>query len=331
MAFHVFYASDSNPILSECVRPLVSELRADGLIDRWFFIRYWEEGPHLRLRFRPATSSHESRVRSRVLSALGTFLKRRPALYEVVPDDVDDLYKRMHVAEYGEESWNAKYGSEGRMPLRPNNSIAELPYEPEYGRYGGIAGIDLAEWHFERSSDIVLDLVATTSTHVRQLLIGLSMQLSLVLAYTFLDADESVRGFFRNYRDFWETAYVEPSDSQHDSFDKSYEIIADSLLARVDRIREMSSGRRSAPSEFEKSIVGHARELRQAVERLIDQGAFDFSQRQSEDEQMRRETVFPQLVSAYIHMTNNRLGMAIIDEIYLSYLVEKALTVTAAK
>jgi hypothetical protein len=37
------------------------------------------------------------------------------------------------------------------------------------------------------------------------------------------------------------------------------------------------------------------------------------------------------LLSSYIHMTNNRLGVAILDEIYLSYLIERALEPAAAQ
>ena len=32
------------------------------------------------------------------------------------------------------------------------------------------------------------------------------------------------------------------------------------------------------------------------------------------------------LLSSYVHMTNNRLGVAILDEIYLSYLIQQSLT-----
>ena len=53
LSFHVFYAANSNPILVEGVTPVIRRLRAEGLIERWFFIRYWLEGPHVRLRVHP--------------------------------------------------------------------------------------------------------------------------------------------------------------------------------------------------------------------------------------------------------------------------------------
>lgn len=37
------------------------------------------------------------------------------------------------------------------------------------------------------------------------------------------------------------------------------------------------------------------------------------------------DAVVPILLSSYVHMTNNRLGVSILDEIYLSYLMRAAL------
>lgn len=37
------------------------------------------------------------------------------------------------------------------------------------------------------------------------------------------------------------------------------------------------------------------------------------------------------VLSSYVHMTNNRLGVSILDEIYLSYVMDKALSDMAAQ
>ncbi|MBO0912918.1 lantibiotic dehydratase C-terminal domain-containing protein, partial [Streptomyces laculatispora] len=50
IALHVFYAASPQPMLVNCVRPLVDELTAEGLLAGHFFINYWLEGPHVRLR-----------------------------------------------------------------------------------------------------------------------------------------------------------------------------------------------------------------------------------------------------------------------------------------
>ncbi|KPC81937.1 lantibiotic biosynthesis protein, partial [Streptomyces sp. NRRL WC-3753] len=78
-ATHVFYAANPRPFLLTCVRPLVAELEAEGLISGYFFINYWLEGPHVRLRLNPATPQAESEVRRRTEEAVDTFLRERPA------------------------------------------------------------------------------------------------------------------------------------------------------------------------------------------------------------------------------------------------------------
>ncbi|NEE03722.1 thiopeptide-type bacteriocin biosynthesis protein [Phytoactinopolyspora halotolerans] len=336
VALHVFYASDANPILVEAVRPLVDELRRDQLIDGWFFIKYWMEGPHIRVRFKPSSPELRDEVTQRATAALEEFLKRRPALYDTDVDGLDDLYKRMYVAEYGEESWNEKYG-DGGMPYRPNNSVALMPYDPEYDRYGGPVGIDIAEWHFEHSSDLVALLLATSNAHVRPVLLGMATQLSLMTAYTFLHTDEAVRRFFQRYRTFWETSYQEPSDDYHSSFEKSFDRTRETLLPRIERIRSVAAamngtadatGDEPSLSQIERRWLAHCAELRDRVLDAASRGELLFPSRQGEgrstiDEPEALATV---LLSSYIHMTNNRLGVAILDEIYLSYLIERALT-----
>lgn len=328
MAFHVFYASDANPVLTDCVRPLVAELRDEGLLDRWFFIKYWEEGPHLRVRLRPSSDDVQEEVRSRAQAALERFLARRPALYEVDADDLQDLYRRMYLAEYGQEKWDRTYGADGVMPVQGNNTVVEKPYEPEYDRYGGAAGVDLAEWHFERSSDTVLHLLATANTHVRPLQLGFSMQLSLILAYTFLGDDDAVRQFFASYRSFWETSYQEPSDDQHTSFDTSFERTWETFAPRLDRIRAVCASPDQAGSRQERGWALHARELRERVDTAWGAGLLEFPPVRAAALAERPEAVAPVLLSSYVHMTNNRVGSSILEEIYLSYLVEKALAPT---
>ncbi|GAA2070121.1 lantibiotic dehydratase C-terminal domain-containing protein [Actinomadura alba] len=328
VALHVFYASDANPIIVEAVRPLVGRLRADGLISGWFFIKYWKEGPHLRVRFKPASPAVRDVVTDRAVGAVQEFLERRPALYENDVDGLGDLYKRMYVAEYGEARWTEEYGEEGRMPFRPNNSVALLPYEPEYDRYGGEVGIQIAEWHFERSSDMVADLLATSNTHVRPVLLGLAAQLTLMAAYTFLGDDAAVQRFFRRYRSFWETSYQEPTAESQGSFDKSFELTRETFAARVTRIRALAAAEgAAASSQIERAWLDHCRELRDRVRTAAERGELVFPARDggAAAPMPAGEDLATVLLSSYIHMTNNRLGAAILDEVYLSYLTERVL------
>jgi thiopeptide-type bacteriocin biosynthesis protein len=54
VSYHLFHSGDREALLTEVVRPVVSDLWSGGAIDGFFFIRYEEGGKHLRLRLRVA-------------------------------------------------------------------------------------------------------------------------------------------------------------------------------------------------------------------------------------------------------------------------------------
>jgi len=321
LATHVFYASNANPMLTDGIGPLVDRLRGRGLIERWFFIKYWLEGPHVRLRVLPSAGADPAEVRSEVDAALHAFLRRRPALYEADSDGLGDLYKRMFVAEYGEQRWEQTY-ADGAMPFRPNNSCHDMPYEREYSRYGGPAGLELSEWHFEASSDHVLGLLSDTNVHVRTVLLGLSVQLTTAICFSFLGTAERVARFLDDYRTFWETSYQEPSDDYHGSFDKSYARMAGELGTRVVSTAAAALDP-SAPGlgQQERQWVRHCRSLRSRAAALADAGALVFQRGPVTDV----DGALAVLLSSFVHMTNNRLGVSILDEIYVSYVLRRAI------
>lgn len=324
LAYHVFYASDSNPIIVEALRPLARDLRDDGLIDNWFFIKYWMEGPHVRARFHPVSNSVREDVDKRVSAALDSFLARRPALYEADPDVVSELYRDMFLAEYSQQKWDEMYGHDGAMPMRANNSWLRYEYEPEFDRYGGAIGMAIGEWHFTHSSEMVASLLARSNPHVRPILLGLAAQTSLMLAYAFLEDDDKVVTFFSSYRAFWEDSYGQNSEDYHDSFDKTVETSGSAIRDRMARIRAAAQGKVSTLGPFERQWMDHCLELRDKVIRAGAAGELLFTARDGSGEQRPLTdpaSFIPVVLSSYVHMTNNRLGVAILDEIYLSYLI----------
>ncbi len=139
-ATHVFYAANPRPFLLHCVRPLVAELEADGLLAGYFFINYWLEGPHVRLRLKPSSTGAEAEVARRTGQAVDAFLAERPALYEVDSGFLNDFYNTLFEIEFPGSERGHYMDGQGRMNLRPNNSRHREPYEPEFGKYGGPAG-----------------------------------------------------------------------------------------------------------------------------------------------------------------------------------------------
>jgi thiopeptide-type bacteriocin biosynthesis protein len=323
ISLHVFYAANANPVLVNCVGPLTAELQEQGVLAKWFFIRYWLEGPHVRIRLLPSAPEHAETVRRTAEERITAYLRRRPALYEEDRDANADLYKNMYLAEYTQEMWDADYGPDGTMPFRDNNSVHLMSYDREYSRYGGPLAMELAESHFQTSSEYVLTLLGSTNVHVRTALLGQSAQLMLALCLAFLPDEEAVATFLTRYRTMWETSYQESSEGQHEKFDASYARMRDRLVQRARQVRAgVQDLPGAAPTAQERAWIEHARELRDDVLRLAADGKIAFRDGRTPDDPQDALAV---VLSSYVHMTNNRLGVSILDEIYLSYVLRRAL------
>jgi len=326
-AVHVFYTSNNHPLLVDAIAPVVEAMRDEGLLSRWFFIRYWMEGPHLRVRLKPTRAGDTEVVAKRLFTALDEFLADRPALYEVDEAEMGGLFKQMFLGEYTEEQWDELYGAEG-MRMRPNNSYTVMLYEPEISRYGGKYGIEVAERHFEKSSDMVLRLVESTNVHVRPVLFGLAIQLMTVMLGTFQqNRDESVR-FLSTYRSYWERAGDGDVEERHRAYIEAYGKMSSDLHVQLDAAYKHAVNHEvESLSGFVREWAEHCVELREELVGLAEQGRLEFPiAGAAESNPVDLDTALFALLSGYIHMTNNRLGVSIIDECYLSFLLELTLT-----
>ncbi|MEV4877662.1 lantibiotic dehydratase C-terminal domain-containing protein [Streptomyces cyaneofuscatus] len=332
-ATHVFYAANPRPFLLHCVRPLVAELEADGLLAGYFFINYWLEGPHVRLRLKPSTPAAEPEVARRTEQAVDAFLAERPALYEVDSGFLNDFYNTLFEIEFPGSERGHYMDEQGRMNLRPNNSRHREAYEPEFGKYGGPAGIELAEWHFRHSSDLVIDALATKNLHLRTVLLGTSAQLMMVMASTFLPERAELTEYLDSYYEFWHRAFPGTGFIGTDEYDRNYARTADGLRDRFTRIRAATAPPGSARS-LPGSLAGwaeHCAELRDRARKLAVDGDLVFRSWDGErDERVTDPAVaLPLLLSPYMHMTNNRLHVTIRDEAYLSHVLGRVLKESA--
>ncbi len=330
ISIHIFYSSNQNPVILECIAPLVQDLKAQRLIDCYFFIKYWMEGPHVRLRLLPSPGVTEAEVKAVVEPVIETYLRHRPALFELDPEEYRAFHKQMFIAEYGEASWIARYGEDGDMPFRANNSYHYIEYEPEYDRYGGPLGVALAEWHFEHSSNMVIELLRSTNMRIRSILLGLSVQFTLPLCYGFMPVEETIITFFANYTRYWVEHFSPGSEKLFPEYEKKYQRAAPDLQQRIADIRRYVVGKEPGSlTLLEQKWLTHVRELRHRIDKLIDVGQLVFRGKGESGEPgpITREDMdyYQILLSSYIHMLNNRLGVSISDEIYLSYVMKRAI------
>ncbi|MEW1637961.1 thiopeptide-type bacteriocin biosynthesis protein [Streptomyces sp. NPDC093801] len=120
---HVFLHSgteDTDAFLLHGAAPLLDGLVAAGEADRWFFIRYAEDGPQVRVRVRGLSGPAAGRLPGELARAA----RKVPS----VPGP-----------------WPSRHGE-----------VRAVPYVPETGRYGGPRALPVAEEVFADSSRAVL-------------------------------------------------------------------------------------------------------------------------------------------------------------------------------
>ncbi len=334
ISIHIFYYGDLNDLILNCVAPLLEDLRSQQLVQRSFFIRYWMEGTHVRLRLLPAEGVDEERIKRIAEQAITIYLKRRPALF--VPDSksLAPIYKSMFLSEYGEKKWQEKYGDRD-MALRPNNTFDYIEYEPEYFRYGGVEGVELAEWHFDYSSNIIIQLLREVNVGVPTMRLGIAVQLFLPLFYGFFGTDQGVIDALAGYISFWQASHGNAGGPYEKlmavgSYHKNYLRMAPELQQRVLEIKKYMTEDRTQEqlTSIEYAWKSHIQELRRRVDALLAKGGItllgaDREALPSLSGQLDKEYRF--LLGSYVHMTNNRLGVSISHEVYLAYLLKRAL------
>jgi thiopeptide-type bacteriocin biosynthesis protein len=174
--------------LVETVAPLMDGLHTAGRITSWFFIRYAEQGPHLRIRARdadPATVEHWRAALSDAISA---------APYPPLSFDPAVM-----------STWH------------PHGAIRQVTYEPEVSRYGGPAALPVAEELFEHSSRIAAGVVARTPQRGQRMVAATDLILATAVALDFdpLGAARWLRRSAISWRWHRDAVALDPSTVQN--------------------------------------------------------------------------------------------------------------------
>ena len=318
VSVHIYYnADDLRPVLLDCVAPLVEELSRASLISRFFFIRYWEGGAHVRLRLLLANDRDTSLVTEKAGAAVTKFLHEQPSLLDPDPTILGPVMRRLYIMEYGEQSYVNRFGESG-IPLRKNNSFSFETYAQELNRYGGVEGMDLAERHFWNSSECVLSVLAEHNRRLRPYILGAAFQFMLHFAHAFLGDMRDLSAFFQRYNQIFSNL-VASSDVEL-RFRPLYEQQKSRLMERISELEELTQVLLVTDVGPLARLVQLAPRLGEDVARLDRCGKLSFEQLS-----VTGRDVKYRLLANYLHMSNNRLGVRIAEEMYIAYMIAAAL------
>jgi thiopeptide-type bacteriocin biosynthesis protein len=288
------YGGECDEVVRRVVEPFVGTCRERGWIDGWFFIRYSERGFHVRLRLH----GRESVLRGQV----------QPALVELVRSIYPDA-------------------AEGYPELPPAGegitNFLEVAYEPEVERYGGPDAIGLAEEVFEKSSEAAVALLAKVSPTERSGRLGKALLAMVVLMHAFRPERGGAADFAQNYGINYLRSLVPDEERRAawlNAFGSGFEQQAGTLTAYVDEAWErLETGEplSDALDRYRDDMAAAAARFRE----LFDAGKVLREGRPIE----QWDFAVPAIVSSYVHMMNNRLGVSIQEEAYLAYLINRAL------
>ncbi len=192
-------------------------------------------------------------------------------------------------------------------------------YEPEVERYGGPWGLALAEELFHRQSETALALLEKIPPGTRPQRLGKGLLAMLVLLFLYRGERRPAAELARRYGTSYLKAWAGDAEEQErwlGTFQEAFDRQADRLAGYVESAWEaLESGGELTPEldAYRRDMEDVARRLRE----LFDQGRLRLDARTAADwgECVRW------IVPSYIHMMNNRLGVSIQEESYLSVLI----------
>ncbi|HKV11458.1 MAG TPA: thiopeptide-type bacteriocin biosynthesis protein, partial [Thermoanaerobaculia bacterium] len=192
-------------------------------------------------------------------------------------------------------------------------------YEPEVERYGGPWGLALAEELFHHQSETALALLAKIPPGTRPQRLGKGLLAMLVLLFLYRGergaAAELARSYGTDYLKIW-ARDAEEQEHWLQTFEEAFDRQADRLADYVESAWEaLESGGELTPEldAYRRDMEDVARRLRE----LFDQGRLLLDAQTATDWDDHVRWIVP----SYIHMMNNRLGVTIQEESYLSVLI----------
>jgi hypothetical protein len=321
LSCYLYYAEPWEKFLVNQVKPFVESVIEKGLAEQFFFIRYWERGPHIRLRFKGSKNLINKTLKKKLKDEFLSFFHQHPSVQR-------------------EPGWAKELPPQDQWC--PNNSLKFIEYEPEIDRYGGPAGIGIAEEQFQHSSESVLAILGRNPEWSYDIALGAAIQAHLAFAFALgMNIKETQKFFSRIFKSWFlqscgmgttGTVSKEEFKKKKNETDNAFKTQFEKQKSELIPFHESMWRALEDGAEFEEDWlnlwkknmkkIGHPLKECQNNNRLIFPKTY------------LKETIrdIPQahqkrwlILESYVHMTNNRFGILNRDEAFLGYLIKSSL------
>lgn len=324
-AYHIFYGGNPLIVLRECILPLAEDLQREGVILDYFFINYWLEGSHVRLRLRVRPERVEE-LDVRVLERVRQYLAASPSYHPMAELADNNFYESLFAGEFTDADRPKYFDANGDPMFAENNSIEIREYEPEWLRYGGEVGMLISERQFVESTQLMVRLMNLGNLGVRTILLGIASQISFITAVCLLQDADLVEDFFVAYHHRWADGYdtnpaygTEEGRRQHQV---TVENLRKKIVPRADAIRRGDVG--DLP-QILRDWVQVCLKVRFQIEQACEHSALRFKYDDGVRSVTNVDDAAWSLCHSYIHMTNNRMMVSVADEAFLAYQLVEAM------
>lgn len=305
VSVHLFYAEPWESFLALGIKSFVDGLDKENRITGFFFIRYWERGPHIRLRVKVNSEADVADMNSRITDYF-------QAYFDAYPSSI-------------ESPGQGNY---------PNNSVQFIGYEPEVERYGGEEGVAIAEKYFEVSSRMVLRLIEKNRDEWDyDLALGLAIEMQLGFVMQFTSGIDEIKRFLTSFTE-WTFCFgamlqlrnKAGANSQEDDFFKAlFDQQAATIVPYVQNVyQEIKVNSTETDQDIQEwnSLIFP---ILESLKFVCNKQIFTDNRFAANDDAGLGKTRWWMILYSYMHMTNNRLGIKNQDEGYLAYIIKKAI------
>ncbi|WP_141523432.1 MULTISPECIES: thiopeptide-type bacteriocin biosynthesis protein [unclassified Bacillus (in: firmicutes)] len=308
MSAHIYHYGSLDNLISDGLKSFFKEIEKKDGMQKYFFIRYWIGGPHIRVRIYG---------NDLFLKEAKDLLQHKVNLYAEKYDENIVFNKELYKTYSNRIKKIERY--EGQVEkLYPADSIQYIPYEPEWSRYGGEYGVQIAEEWFYNSSKLILDVLPSVKDNVGKRFLMALKCFTVFLKYTSMDLKEKIL-FCQSYYNYWSKYALE--DVMRDFKQKAMK----DFKQQEDIFSHIVQSSLMDMEKNDEWLGRYALCVKKTVESL--DSAIDAGKIILGNDEENRHTNYYTILSSYIHMHNNRLGIGphieAVCALYISLILEK--------